>query len=370
MPHSLFDPFTLRAVTFPNRIWLAPMCQYSCLERDGKPTDWHLVHLGARATGGFGLVLTEAAAVSPEGRISVHDAGIWNDDQADAWARIAAFVAAQGAVPGIQLAHAGRKASTFSFRQHGHGTVPASGGGWTTVAPSAIPFDGFGLPTELDRAGLDKVVADFAAAAARSDRAGFEVAEIHAAHGYLLHEFLSPVSNRRTDAYGGSLRNRARLLLDVVAAVREVWPDGKPLFVRFSGTDWTEHGWTVEETAEVAGWLGDLGVDLFDISSGGNVASAPNPVAPGYQVPLAAHVRQATGLPTGAVGLITEPGQAADIDAAGQADAELLGRAALREPAWPQRAAAELGLPTAESPYPEQYVRGAWPDQEVRLRSA
>ncbi|MBM7799233.1 2,4-dienoyl-CoA reductase-like NADH-dependent reductase (Old Yellow Enzyme family) [Microlunatus panaciterrae] len=357
---------TLRDVTIPNRIWLAPMCQYSCLERDGMPGDWHLVHLGARATGGFGLVLTEAAAVSPEGRISVHDAGIWNDDQAAAWARIAAFISAQGAVPGIQLAHAGRKASTFSFRQHGHGTVPLAEGGWRTVAPSALPFDSYATPSALDQAGIDQVVADFSAAAARADRAGFAVAELHAAHGYLLHEFLSPLSNRRTDSYGGSLANRARLLIDVVRAVRETWPATKPLFVRFSGTDWTEDGWTVDDTAEVAGWLADEGVDLVDISSGGNVASAPIPVGPGYQVPLAQQVRTISGLPTAAVGLITEPGQAADIVASGQADAVLLARAALREPAWPQRAAAELGLPTTESPYPAQYVRGAWPEQTVR----
>ena len=352
---------TLRDVHIPNRVWLAPMCQYSCLQRDGMPTDWHLVHLGARATGGFGLVMTEAAAVSPEGRISPEDAGIWNDEQARAWARIAAFVAGQGAVPAMQLAHAGRKGSTYSFWHAGRGTVPADEGGWTTVGPSPIPFEGYLAPESLDGGAIAQVTADFAAAAARADRAGFEVVEIHAAHGYLLHQFLSPLSNARTDAYGGSLANRARLLVEVVTAVREVWPERKALFVRFSGTDWVTGGWTVEETAQVARWVADLGVDLVDLSSGGN-AIAQIPVGPGYQVPLATQVKEQSGVPTAAVGLITEPVQAAHILAEGQADAVLLARAALREPSWPQRAAHVLGVSRSNIPYPPQYVRGARPE--------
>lgn len=368
MTVSLFDSLTLRGVTFPNRVWLAPMCQYSCTARDGVPDDWHLVHLGARASGGFGLVLSEAAAVSPEGRISPEDAGIWDDEQADAWARVTAFISGQGAVPGIQLAHAGRKGSTYSFWNGEEGSVPLDEGGWATVGPSAIPFEGYVAPAEMSQDDIDKVVADFAAAAARADRAGFAVAEIHAAHGYLLHEFLSPLSNARTDSYGGSLENRARLLTEIVTAVRRVWPDDKVLFVRFSGTDWVEGGWTVQETTQVSQWMAAIGVDLVDVSSGGTAARAQIPVAPGYQVPLAAQVRRDSGVPTAAVGLITEPAQAAQILADGKADAVMLGRAALREPGWPQRAAHELGLSRHETPYPPQYSRGAWPaEQPVRV---
>lgn len=353
----------VRDLTIPNRIWLAPMCQYSCLDEDGVPGAWHLVHLGARATGGFGLVMTEAAAVSPEGRITVHDAGIWNDQQAAAWAPIAAFVAEHGAVPAIQLAHAGRKASTYSFRQSGAGSVPISAGGWETVGPSTVAFDGYRAPQELDHRGIAQVVADFRAAAERADRAGFEVVEIHAAHGYLVHEFLSPLSNQRTDSYGGSLANRARLLLEIVHSVREVWPNQKALFVRFSGTDWTAGGWTIEETAEVARWVGELGVDVIDVSSGGNVAAAPIPIGPGYQVHLAEQVRATSGVSTSAVGLISEPAQAADVLASGAADAVMLARAALREPAWPLRAAHELGLSPDQARYPQAYRRGAWPSE-------
>ncbi len=361
VPIKLFDSLTLRQITFPNRVWLAPMCQYSCRQRDGVPTDWHLVHLGARASGGFGLVMTEAAAVSPEGRISGEDTGIWNAVQAAAWQRIVSFIHSQQTTAGIQLAHAGRKGSTFSFWDDRRGSVPADDHGWQTVAPSASPFPGLAVPAELSTDGIRGVIEDFTAAAVRADQAGFDVVEIHAAHGYLLHEFLSPLSNHRADRYGGPLQNRARLLLSVVESVREVWPDHKPLFVRFSGTDWTEGGWTIEETAEVTGWLTHRGVDLADLSSGGNVATASIPVAPGYQVPLAAHVRKVTGMPTCAVGMITEPGQAADILAAGSADAVMLARAALREPSWPHRAAHKLGLEVDEAPYPPQYVRGAWP---------
>ncbi|MET0692309.1 MAG: NADH:flavin oxidoreductase/NADH oxidase [Propionibacteriaceae bacterium] len=370
MTVSLFDALQLRGVTFHNRIWLAPMCQYSCLERDGVPTDWHLVHLGARAAGGFGLVMTEAAAVSPEGRISPEDAGIWNDTQADAWARIAGFIKSQGSVPGMQLAHAGRKGSTYSFWHAGDGTVPADEGGWVTVGPSTIPFEGYVAPEALSLAAIGQVVADFAAAAVRADRAGFDVVEIHAAHGYLVHEFLSPLSNARTDAYGGSLENRARLLTDIVAAVRAVWPADKALFVRFSGTDWVEGGWTVHETSTVARWVNELGADLVDLSSGGTSAAAQIPIGPGYQVPLAAQVREESGVPTAAVGLITDPHQAAEILSSGKADAVMLARAALREPSWPQRAAHELGLSRHDTPYPPQYTRGAWPAQQPASRSA
>jgi 2,4-dienoyl-CoA reductase-like NADH-dependent reductase (Old Yellow Enzyme family) len=371
VPVSLFDTLTLRDVVFPNRIWLAPMCQYSCRAGDGVPTDWHLVHLGARATGGFGLVMTEAAAVSPEGRITAEDAGIWNDEQGQAWARIAGFIQSQGAVPGMQLAHAGRKGSTYSFWHTGRdGTVPPTDGGWSTVGPSTIPFEGYLAPIALSTSAINEVVADFASAAARADRAGFSMIEIHAAHGYLIHEFLSPLSNLRTDSYGGSLENRARLLTDIVTAVRQVWPQDKALFVRFSATDWVRGGWSVEETAQVARWVADLGVDLVDLSSGGSAATAKIPIGPGYQVPLAAQVREASGVPTAAVGLITDPGQASEIVSSEKSDAVMLARAALREPSWPLRAARELGLSRHDAPYPPQYTRGAWPEEPAAARSA
>lgn len=356
---ALFEPITLRGLTLRNRIWLAPMCQYSC-HGDGVPTDWHLVHLGARAVGGFGLVLTEASAVVPEGRISPQDAGIWNDEQRDAWRRVVDFVRAQGAAIGIQLAHAGRKASTYRpFAGEPTGSVPESDGGWPTVGPSPVPFEGLVPPAEMTTEDIEGVVAAFADAARRADEAGFDVVEVHGAHGYLIHSFLSPLSNERTDEYGGSLEARARLLLEVVDAVRGVWPEDKPVLVRLSATDWVEDGWDVEQTATVASWLGERGVDLVDVSSGGNVI-ADIPLSPGYQVPFASRVRQA-GVPTGAVGLITEPVFAENVLAQGDADVVLLARAALREPSWPQRAAAELGLTWREAPYPPQYTRGAWP---------
>ncbi|SDO26450.1 2,4-dienoyl-CoA reductase [Nakamurella panacisegetis] len=356
----LFEPLTLRSVTFANRIFLAPMCQYSCQDQDGVPGDWHLVHLGSHAIGGFGLILTEASAVSPEGRISPQDAGIWNDVQTEAWTRINAFLHAQGTVTGIQLAHAGRKASTYSPFAGKSGSVPESDGGWTTVGPSALAFDGYAPPQAMSVEAIAKVVADFGAAARRADQAGFDVVEIHAAHGYLLHQFLSPLSNQRTDGYGGDFAGRSRLLSEVVTAVRASWPADKPVFVRFSGTDWTDGGWSLAETKLAAELVGRLGADFVDVSSGGNVAKADIPVGPGYQVPLAAAVRSATGLPTGAVGLITEPAQAERILTDGSADAVLLARAALREPGWPLRAAHELGLPTDKAPYRPQYERGAW----------
>lgn len=351
---------TLRGVTVRNRIWLAPMCQYSVLAQDGVPTDWHLVHLGARATGGFGLILTEASAVVPEGRISPEDTGIWSDEHIEPWRRITEFVKAEGAAVGIQLAHAGRKASTHGIFTDGTGAMAIGDGGWEVVGPSAEAFTGLLEPRQMSAEDIAHVVAAFASAAVRADRAGFDIVEVHAAHGYLLHEFLSPLSNKRTDSYGGSFDNRIRIVIEVVDAIRAVWPEDKPLFVRFSASDWVEGGWTVAETAELARILSSHGVDLVDISSGGLDAAQQIEISPGYQVPFAHEVREVSGLPTAAVGLITDPKQAEDILGEGSADAVLLARAALREPAWPQRAAFELGIPWREAPYPAQYTRGAW----------
>ncbi len=348
----LFEPLTLRSTTFRNRAWVAPMCQYSA--QDGRVGDWHLVNLGAFARGGAGLVLTEAAAVTADGRISPQDAGIWTDEQAGDWARIAAFVAGQGAVPGMQLAHAGRKAST-QRPWEGTGYVDPADGGWQTVAPSPVPHGDWPAPKELSVAEIGDVVRAFADAAVRADGAGFEVAEVHAAHGYLLHEFLSPLSNERADEYGGDLAGRSRALREVVEAVRAVWPDSKPLFVRVSATDWAPGGWDVEETVEVARMLAGLGVDLVDVSSGGNVPQQKIAVGPGYQVPFARAVREGSGLPTGAVGMITEPAQAEQVLASGAADAVLLARELIRDPHWPLRAASELGVDVDY--WPNQYAR-------------
>ena len=348
----LFSPLTLRGLTVRNRVWVSPMCQYS--SDKGKPTDWHLVHLGSFARGGAGLVLTEATAVSPEGRISPWDAGIWTDEQADAYRRITSFVHGQGAAAGVQLAHAGRKGSTRRPWE-GHGSVPSDEGGWQTVAPSPIAFGDFDAPKELAETELAGVVADFGAAAVRADAAGFDVVEVHAAHGYLLHQFLSPLANHRADRYGGDLAGRSRLLLEVVEAVRDAWPEDKPLFVRLSATDWAEGGWGLEETVEVARRLADAGVDLVDVSSGGAVPWQVVEVGPGYQVPFARAVREGAGVPTAAVGLVTEPAQAEDIVASGAADAVLLARAVLRDPHWALRAADELGA--GDGLWPRQYLR-------------
>ncbi len=350
---GLFDPLALGDVVLRNRIAVSPMCEYSAV--DGLPDDWHLVHLGSRAVGGAGLVFTEATAVSPEGRISPADTGIWNDAQQAAWARIVAFVASQGAVAGIQLAHAGRKAST---------DVPWRGGkplhgdaAWTALAPSAIPFDaGYPAPSALDDAGIAKVIADFRAATVRAASAGFGVIEVHAAHGYLIHEFLSPLCNARDDRWGGDLAGRARLLRAVVAAVRDAWPRPRPLVVRVSATDWATGGWDIDECVELARWLRDDGVDLVDCSSGGAVPHAKVPVAPGYQVPFAARIRREAGIATGAVGLITTAAQANAIIERGEADLVLLARETLRDPYFPRRAAAELGVSIEAPP---QYRR-AW----------
>lgn len=347
----LFTPLRLRGVTVPNRAWVSPMCQYS--SQEGHPTDWHLVHLGAFARGGAGLVVQEATAVTPEGRITPEDAGIWNDEQAGDYERITRFIRDQGSVAGIQLAHAGRKASTFA-PWRGHDSVPENEGGWPTVAPSAVPFGRYATPAELDATALPELVEAWKAAARRSVAAGFQVIELHAAHGYLLHEFLSPVSNRRTDAYGGDLTGRSRLLLEIVDGVRAVVPDGMPLFVRVSASDWVPGGLDVDEVAQVARQLADHGVDLVDVSSGGNAPEQQITVGPGYQVPFARTIREVSGLPVAAVGLITEPAQAEKVLAEESADAVLLARALLREPTWPQRAARELG---DDLPWPAQYER-------------
>ena len=351
---QLFTPLTLRGTTVRNRVWVSPMCQYSAV--DGLPGDWHLVHLGARATGGAGLVIGEATAVLPEGRISPADTGIWTDEQAAAWARIAAFVRAQGAVPGLQLGHAGRKAST-DVPWLGRGAVDPADGGWQTVAPSPLPFGVWPTPKELSEPDVAGIVTAFAQAARRADGAGVEVIEIHAAHGYLLHQFLSPLSNRRADRYGGGFEGRVRAVVEVVDGVRAVWPEHKPLFLRLSATDWAEGGWDLEQSVELTRLLVGHGVDLVDVSSGGLVPEQRVVVGPGYQVPFARAVREGSGLPTAAVGLITEPAQAEQVLAEGSADAVLLARAVLRDPMWPLRAAHTLGVDVA---WPSPYERGRW----------
>jgi len=351
----LFEPLTLRSVTVANRIAVSPMCQYSSV--DGYVTDWHLVHLGSRAVGGAGLVITEAMAVTPQGRITPHDLGIWSDDHIEPLARIVHFMSRQGSLVGIQLGHAGRKASTPAPWEHRSVTLTEAEGGWPTVAPSAVAFDeGCIVPTALTEEGVQGIATAFAQAARRSLQAGFRVAEIHAAHGYLLHQFLSPLSNRRTDRYGGSFENRTRLLRDTVSAVRDVWPGHLPLLVRISVTDWVEGGWDLEQSLELVRQLQPLGVDLIDCSSGGSDPHARIPIGTGYQTPFAEQIRRETGSRTGAVGLITSPAQADHIIRSGQADLVLLGRELLRDPYWPLRAARELGQLV---PWPAQYVRAA-----------
>ncbi|MEO3756200.1 NADH:flavin oxidoreductase/NADH oxidase [Streptomyces sp. B6B3] len=366
MSTTLFTPYALRSLTIPNRVWMAPMCQYSAApdgDAAGAPTDWHFTHLAARATGGTGLILTEATAVSPEGRISPYDLGIWNDTQAAAFRRIAAFLKEQGTVPGIQLAHAGRKASTErTWVDRGGQIAPDAPHGWRPVGPSAVPFAPTSTrPDELTEERIGEIVRQFADAARRALDAGFEVAEVHGAHGYLISQFLSPHANRRTDAYGGSFEGRTRFALEVVDAVRAVWPEELPLFFRVSATDWlTENpeddreGWTPDDTVRLAKELQAHGVDLMDVSSGGNAPDARVEAGPGYQVPFAERVRDETGMPVAAVGLITEPAQAQEIVATGRADAVLLGRELLRNPYWARNAAAELG---GDVPTPVQYHR-------------
>jgi 2,4-dienoyl-CoA reductase-like NADH-dependent reductase (Old Yellow Enzyme family) len=351
---QLFDRPNIGNLTLRNRIVVSPMCEYSAI--DGVPNDWHLVHLGSRAVGGAGLVFTEATGVSAEARISPADTGIWNDAQQAAWARIVGFLHVQGAATGIQLAHAGRKAST-DVPWRGGKKLAADAGAWIPVAPSALPFSAdYPMPVALDDAGLRKVVGDFATATRRASDAGFDVIEIHAAHGYLLHEFLSPLSNHRDDPYGGSLENRARLLREIVAAVRVEWPAPKPLFVRVSATDWTPGGWDIDECIQLARWLKADHVDLIDVSSGGNVPHATIPVGPNYQVPFAARIRREAGIATGAVGLITDAKQAQKILDDGDADLIIMAREFLRDPYFPRRAAKELGVDIAA---PQQYGR-AW----------
>jgi 2,4-dienoyl-CoA reductase-like NADH-dependent reductase (Old Yellow Enzyme family) len=350
----LFDAIRFRDVQLRNRIAVSPMCEYSAV--DGVPQPWHLVHLGSRAVGGAGLVIAEASAVEARGRISPADTGIWNEAQRDAWAGITRFIAQQGAVAGIQLAHAGRKASV-DVPWRGGARLEIDAGGWTPVAPSAIAYSvGDAAPEALDEAGIQAIIAAFVQGARFALDAGFELAEVHAAHGYLLHEFLSPLTNRRSDAWGGSFDNRIRLTREVVAAVRAVWPERLPLFVRLSATDWAEGGWDLEQSIALSRVLAGEGVDLIDVSSGGLVSHQAITAGPGYQVPFAARIRAEAGVATGAVGLITEPAQADAIITAGQADIVLLARELLRDPYWPRRAAKELGT---RIDAPEQYGR-AW----------
>jgi 2,4-dienoyl-CoA reductase-like NADH-dependent reductase (Old Yellow Enzyme family) len=348
----LFSPLTLRKLTFRNRVFLSPMCQYS--SEDGLPNDWHLVHLGARAQGGAALVMVEATAVTPEGRISLNDSGIWSDAHAAAFQPITRFARSQGAIPGVQLSHAGRKASVEPpFR--GNRPLKAAEGGWQPEAPSALPFaPGHAMPRAMSTNEMDALVDAFRAATKRASAAGFEVVEVHFAHGYLLHEFLSPLSNRRDDDYGGSLENRMRLPLRVAEAVRAAWPADLPVLVRISASDWVEGGLDLAQSLVLAGRLKDLGIDLIDCSSGGLVANAAIPVGPGYQTPFAAAIRREVGIPTATVGLITDPAQAEHILVTGQADAVSLAREMLRNPYWPLQAAAALG---ADIEWPIQYRR-------------
>ncbi len=350
---QLFSPFTLRGLTIPNRVFVSPMCQYSCAD-DGLVTPWHLVHLGSRAVGGAGLVMVEASAVSPAGRITPRDVGIWSADHAEALAPVVAFIREQGSVAAIQLAHAGRKASTRPPFQGGT-PVSVAEGGWVPLGASAVPFSpAHTTPQAMDTNDIDQLVDDFVAAARHSLAAGFEVAELHMAHGYLLHSFLSPLSNRREDDYGGSLDNRMRLPLRVAEAVRAVWPEELPLFVRISATDWVEGGWDLAQSIVLAERLKALGVDFIDCSSAALVPDAQIPVAPGFQVPFAQAIRREVGIATGAVGLITEAVQAEQILVTGQADAVLLARELLRDPYWPLHAAQELA---EDVPWPLQYER-------------
>jgi 2,4-dienoyl-CoA reductase-like NADH-dependent reductase (Old Yellow Enzyme family) len=375
MSHPLFSPFQLRSVVFPNRIGVSPMCQYS--SEDGFATDWHLVHLGSRAQGGAGLVILEASAVLPEGRISSADLGIWKDAHIPALARIATFLHSQGSRAGIQLAHAGRKGSMTPPQIGDRLLLPAEGG-WQPVAPSALAFSPtYAVPQALDQHGIDAVVEAFRQATLRALTAGFDFVEIHAAHGYLLHQFLSPLANQRTDAYGGSFLNRAHLVLEVARVVRAQWPSHLPIFVRISATDWaetgapgdrsssqgSEGGWNIDESVQLARLFLDEGVDLVDVSSGGMVPYAQIPSGPGYQVNFASRIRREASIPTAAVGLITTPAQANAIIEQGDADLVLLGREFLNHPYWPLRAAAEFGEPAS---WPPQYLRAAPPKSPAR----
>ena len=348
----LFEPLKLRDVTFSNRIGIPPMCQYSA--RDGLASDWHFVHYGSRAVGGAALMIIEATAVTPEGRISQGDLGLWNEAQIEPLARIARFAKEQGCVAAVQLAHAGRKASV-GLGWQAQRTLNESEGGWTPVAPSSVSFgEGYSLPHELDAAGIRQVISQFVASTRRAREAGFQAVEIHAAHGYLLHQFLSPLSNLRTDNYGGSFENRTRLVKEVVAAVRAEWPEQLPLLIRLSATDWVDGGWTANETVELCRILKGFGIDLVDVSTGGLVPTAKIPVGSGFQTEFAARVRHEANIPSAAVGLITSPSQADHIIRSGQADIVLIGREILRTPYWPIGAAQALGQVVS---CPRQYLR-------------
>ena len=356
---TLFEPLQLRELTLTNRVVVSPMCEYSSV--DGFANDWHVVHLGSRAVGGAGLVMTEATAVTPEGRISPEDLGIWSDAHIDVLSRITRFIRSQRRASGMQLAHAGRKGST---RRPWEGSGAVESGGWVPVGPTADPFaPGYPDPERLDRSGIDAITRAFADAARRALEAGFDVVEIHAAHGYLLHEFLSPLSNTRDDEYGGSFEHRIRFCLEVVDSVRRVWPERLPVFVRISATDWVEGGWDIQQSIELARRLRLRGVDLIDCSTGGNVPGAKIPLGAGYQVPFAERVRKEANIATGAVGLITDPAHANAIIAEGRADCVLLAREFLRDPYWPLRAARELG---ATIDWPAQYLRAAPPHSPSR----
>ncbi len=348
----LFTPYKIRDIEFKNRIFVSPMCEYSSV--DGFANDWHLVHLGSRAVRGASLVFTEATAISPEGRITPDDLGIWKDEHIEELKRITQFIKQQQAVPGIQLAHAGRKASRTSPWKGGD-LLNETNGGWQTVAPSAVPFYPKEIPpSSLDQDGIDKVIADFKAATKRALEADFQVIEVHAAHGYLINEFLSPLANKRTDQYGGSFENRARLLLQIVEVIRQGWPESYPLFVRISSSDWKDGGWTIEDSVALANMLKDKGVDLIDCSSGGVIPDAVIPAGPGYQVPFSETIRNRTGMLTGAVGIIVKPAQAEEVIASGKADFVLLAREFLRDPYFPLRAARKLGYDVT---WPVQYER-------------
>lgn len=353
---QLFSPLKIKNIELKNRIVVSPMCEYS--SEDGFANDWHLIHLGSKAVGGAGLIITEAAAVSPEGRITFADLGIYKDEHIEKLKQITRFIHAQGAVAGIQLAHAGRKASHVQPWLGGKQIPSNQPNGWKAVAPSAIPFiESEEAPLELDKAGIEKVKADFKAAAKRAIAAGFKVIELHGAHGYLLHQFLSPISNKRTDEYGGSFENRVRLMLEVIAAIKEIWPAENPLFVRISATDWTEGGWNADDSVALTNILKGKGVDLIDCSSGGNVANAKIPLKPGYQVEFAEKIKKESGILTGAVGLITTPSQANEIIQEGEADLIFLAREMLRDPHFALRAAHEL---KQEVKWPVQYERAKW----------
>ena len=347
----LFSPLQLRSITLPHRVFVSPMCQYSSDE--GLPNDWHLVHLGSRAVGGASLVCAEASGVTPEGRITPWDAGIWSERHAKAWAPIVQFLRANGAVPAIQLAHAGRKASTHKPWLGGKPLAPGEGA-WTTLGPSDVPFGHYPAPRAMTVEEIRRTVDDFVKAAGHARAAGFDVVEIHGAHGYLLHEFCSPLSNRRTDAYGGSLENRMRFPLEVARAVRAAWPEGLPVFYRISATDWADGGWDLPQSIALCRELKKAGIDLIDVSSGGNVHDAKIVLGPGYQVPFASAIRKEVGMPVGAVGLISDAVQAEEIVAHGHADAVFLARAELRDPYWPRHAARALGVPLE---WPDQYKR-------------